>query len=69
MSAAVAGTTSRGRIPATQTLSRHRRGPQNGSQSLKQIPLTKKFHPTASYTNPRDVTWNWPFASLIEAGN
>ena len=56
MSAAVAGTTPELEIPATQTLGRHRPGPQSGLQSLDPIPITRKFRPTASYTNPRDVT-------------
>ena len=56
MSAAVAGTTPEPEIPATKPLGHHRRGPQNGLQSLDSIPVTRKFRPTASYTNPRDVT-------------
>ena len=56
MSAAVAGTTPEPEIPATKPLGHHRRGPQNRLQSLDSIPVTRKFRPTASYTNPRDVT-------------
>jgi hypothetical protein len=57
MSAAVAGTIPRPEIPATRTLHRRRRSPENASQSSDLIPIMKKVRPTASYTNPRDVTF------------
>ena len=56
MSAAVAGTSPGPEIPATQTLRRHRRDPQNGLQGLDPEPRPRRFRPTASYTNARDVT-------------